>query len=40
METDTPAPPAERSYPLGFVLAPAFIGGLVWLMAMLARVTP
>jgi hypothetical protein len=37
MDNETPAPVAERSYPLGFMLAPAFIGGLVWLMAMLAR---
>ncbi len=40
MEPESPAPVAERSYPLGFVLAPAFIGGLVWLLAMLARLSP
>jgi hypothetical protein len=40
MEPETPAPVAERSYPLGFILIPAFIGGLVWLMAMLGRLGP
>jgi hypothetical protein len=30
----------DRPFPLGFVIAPAFLGGLVWLCAMLARLAP
>ncbi len=40
METDTPAAPAERSCPFGFIVVSAFVGGLIWLIAMLPRLTP
>ncbi len=28
----------DRSYPLGFVVVPTFVGTLLWLIAMLSRV--
>ena len=27
----------DRSYPMGFVVVPAFVGTLLWLIAMLGR---
>jgi hypothetical protein len=30
----------DRPFPFGFVIVPAFLGGLIWLCAMLARLNP
>jgi len=38
MEQETQTPPADRTFPLTFVVLPAFVGGLIWLLALLARV--
>ena len=41
VDTDTQTPLTDdRSYPFGFMIAPAFVGGLIWLCAMLARLAP
>jgi hypothetical protein len=41
VETDSEVPVTnDRPYPLGFIIVPAFVGGLVWLCAMLARLAP
>jgi hypothetical protein len=40
VDQDTPLPTTERPSPLGFLLLPAFVGGLVWLVAMLNRLHP
>jgi hypothetical protein len=41
VDTDTQVPRTEeRPFPFGFIIAPAFLGGLVWLCAMLARLNP
>jgi hypothetical protein len=40
VDNETPVPVAERSCPLGFIVVPAFVGGLVWLCALLARLGP
>jgi hypothetical protein len=40
---DTDTPPAlndDRPCPVGFIILPAFMGGLIWLCAMLARLAP
>ena len=37
MEQDTQTPTVERSCPLGFIVLPAFVGGLIWLLVLLAR---
>ncbi len=29
------SPTAERSYPIGIVVLPAFLGALLWLIAMI-----
>jgi hypothetical protein len=40
MDLEPQAPAIDRGCPLGFVVAPAFIVGLMWLCAMLTRVGP
>ncbi len=40
MEHDTPIQADDRPCPLGFIVLPAFVGGLVWICAMLARLSP
>ncbi|HYT92332.1 MAG TPA: hypothetical protein VEL76_26700 [Gemmataceae bacterium] len=40
MDTDSIPPTADRPCPLAFIVTPAFVGGLVWLCAMLARMSP
>ncbi len=41
METESQVPLADdRPFPFGFIIAPAFMGGLIWLCAMLARLNP
>ena len=36
MEHQHPLPVTDRSCPLPFIVAPAFVGALVWLCTMLA----
>jgi hypothetical protein len=41
VDTDTqPRLTDDRPCPLGFIILPAFMGGLIWLCAMLARLAP
>ena len=40
MEHETPLPMTDRTCPLPFIVPPAFVGGLIWLCTMLARMTP
>ncbi len=35
MDQFSQSPAAERSYPIGFVVLPAFVGALLWLVAMI-----
>jgi hypothetical protein len=37
MNTHTQTPVDDRSCPMGFVVLPALIGGLVWLCIILSR---
>jgi hypothetical protein len=37
MESETHAPASDRGCPMGFIVIPAFLSGLVWLCALLAR---
>jgi hypothetical protein len=39
MDPETQMPAADRPCPLPFVVAPAFVVALLWLCAMLARMT-
>jgi hypothetical protein len=39
MEQQNPVPVADRPCPLPFVVAPTFVAALIWLCAMLARMT-
>jgi hypothetical protein len=41
MEPQTQALPAnEHAFPMELVLVPAFVGGLLWLVAMLSPLVP
>ncbi len=41
VDTESQVPLADdRPFPFGFIIAPAFMGGLIWLCAMLARLNP
>jgi hypothetical protein len=40
MEHETQLPVTDRSCPLPFIVPPAFVGTLVWLCTMLARMSP
>jgi hypothetical protein len=37
---DAPSQTSDRPCPIGFVVAPAFVGALVWLYALLTSLTP
>jgi hypothetical protein len=38
MEQETATTTADRSCPLLFVILPAFVGGLIWLLTLLGQV--
>jgi hypothetical protein len=40
MQQEIHAAEADRPCPLMFVILPTFVGGLIWLLALLARVGP
>ena len=40
MDSYPDQPMTDRPCPLGFVIAPAFVGALVWLCMLLGRLAP
>jgi hypothetical protein len=38
MEQETATTTTDRSCPMLFVILPAFVGGLIWLLALLGQV--
>jgi hypothetical protein len=40
MDGEPHVPTTDRPCPLVFVVAPAFVGALVWLWSLLGRLTP
>jgi hypothetical protein len=40
MDTNPPITDSDRPFPMMFVVLPTFVGGLLWLCALLSKVGP